>query len=138
VPNDIAERNWLITVAGIPGTFQTITGGGVSAEHTKRFDGGSLTPKVYQGPPQTADVTVGRDWQSPRDDDTRRSLNAQLGAGRRFETTVNAIPLDDAMIPIGEAHVYEAVLREVGPPEGNANSAQPSTLTLVLTCKRVR
>lgn len=138
MPTNVAERQWLITVSGVPGVFGTKSGGVLTVEHTRDFDGGSLTPKIYQGPPQISDMTVSRAYEVPRDTDVARQLRAVLAGGRRFEATINATPLDESMVPVGPAEVYEAVLSGVNAPEGNANSSQTSRLELTFSVRAVR
>jgi hypothetical protein len=135
---DISEGHWLINVAGIPGTFQTKTGGEVGVEHTKDFDGGSLSPNVFQGKPAVSDLTVGRGYRSPRDGTIAKALRARLASGSRFSAIVTCQALSEQMVPIGEADIYDCVLQKVSPQEANANSAQPSRLELVFTAKSVR
>jgi hypothetical protein len=136
--NDISEGHWLIEVAGVPGSFQTKSGGDVEVEHTKDFDGGSLKPKAFQGKPVISDLTIGRAFQVPRDSDVKKALQARLNNGQRFNTTVTARPVNEEMGAIGEPQVYEAVLKRVSGQEANANSSQPSRLELVFTVLSVR
>lgn len=136
--HDISEARWLIEVAGVPGTFQTKTGGATGVEHTKSRDGGQLKPRIYQGPPNTDDLTVSRDFQVPRDEEVRRALQARLNSGQRFTAVITCRPLSETMGAVGQPHVYEGVLQKVTPPEGNANSGQPSKLELVFTISEAR
>lgn len=132
---DISESQWLIQVSGIPGTFQTKTGGDVSVEHQKEFDGGSLVPTISQGKPMLADLTVGRSYQVPRDQQLAAQLEDRLKSGRRFEAAITCTPLDEAQVPCGTAKTFQGTLQKVTSPEGNANSATKSRFELTFTVR---
>ncbi len=136
--NNISEGNWLVEVAGIPGTFQTKTGGDTEVEHVTERDAGKYDRNVYQGPPITGDLTVGRGYQVPRDQDIRNTLIQRMQSGHRWETTITARPLDEANGVLGKPQVFQAVLKRIGNPEKNANSAQPSRFELTFTVVAVR
>jgi hypothetical protein len=134
----ISEGNWLITVAGIPGTFQAKTGGEVAVEHTKERDGGALVPNVSQGPPNISDLTVSRSYQVPRDQALVKTLAATLAAGRRFEAVVTCQSLNEQMVPVGSPDIYDCVLQKVSPRDANASSAQNSRFELLFTARSMR
>lgn len=132
-----SERQWLVNVAGVAGLFQTKSGGGVSVEHSKDFDGGALTPDIYQGAPTYEDLTVSRPFQVPRDTQVRQSLQRILAAGQRFDTVVTCTPTNESMVPIGTPETYQCTLMRVNPGEANTNSGNPSRLELVFTVRSV-
>lgn len=135
---DISEARWLVTAAGIPGTFQTKTGGDVEVEHTKDRDGGQIAPKVFQGLPNVGDITVGRSLQVPRDQQIAKDLRARLANGGRWTTTLTFRTLNEQMVPVGDPEIAEAVLKNVKGAEINANSSQPSRFELTFTIVSLR
>jgi len=68
----------------------------------------------------------------------RQSLNAVLAAGRRFQTTITCVPLNEQQVAAGPAEIYTGLLQRVTPAESNAASAQPSRIALVFTVLSAR
>ena len=54
--NPSAQRQFLVKVSGIDGYFMTKSGGNISSDTTKVYDGGAFTPDVIASPPAAEDV----------------------------------------------------------------------------------
>lgn len=133
--NKSAQRQFLITVAGVAGTFAGFRGGETTSDVTRDFDGGSLTPDILTGPATTADIRVSRGWRRDRDIDVVKKLRPRVG---RFRTSVTVQPLDEDLVPAGTPDVYTAILVGLTPTEADANSGNVSRLELVFAVESVR
>lgn len=124
----VARRQWLVTVAGIAGTFTTKTGGNITAANSKVFDGGSPTPQILSGIPEVDNVTVGRPWDSNRDASIVKTLRPKVGS---FETTITIQQTDRDFNAIGDPIVYAgALLVGLTFPEADSSSGDASTFDL--------
>lgn len=131
-----AQRFALVTVAGLPGTFARKTGGNITAEVTKSYDGGSEVPELLTGPPNHENVTVGRDYDPTIDEPMLRQLRPVAG---RWITTVVEQPTDTDMVPFGPPITRPgAKLVEIHEPETDAGSATAKRLELVFAIATVR
>lgn len=133
--NKSAQRQFLITVAGIDGTFAGFRGGETKSEATRDFDGGSLNPDVLMSPAATDDIRVSRGWRRDRDIDVVKKYRPRVG---RFRTTVTVQPLDEDLVPAGAPDVYSGVLNGVSPSEADANSGNVARLELSFAVESVR
>lgn len=140
MPTDqaIAQRQFLIKVAGIDGFWSTFSGGEVSVEHTRQFDGGALVPDLLSGNPTISDVTVSRGYKPRRDGAYRSQLARALAQGKGFVTTITKTPTDEDYTKIGPPEVYEVKLKTVTPSDSDANSADAGRFQLVFSCRSVK
>jgi hypothetical protein len=123
-----AQRQFLVKVAGIDGFFSTKTGGNISADTTKVYDGGDPTPYVLAAPAEAENVTVGRPFDPNRDSPLLARLRNRVG---RDTFTVSVTPTDRDYVVIGAATVYpDALLVAVNEPEADASSGDAATLEL--------
>lgn len=123
-----AQRQFLISVAGVAGTFANKSGGEVSGDSTKVWDGGSLTPELLSSPSEVANVTVSRPFDPARDWPILHRLRSQVN---RWRTSVSITPTDADLIPNGNAVVYaNALLTRVAFPDVDASSGDPATFEL--------
>jgi hypothetical protein len=123
---------WQITATldGVSlGEFETKSGGGVSAELTKRRPGGMLAEKVYAGQRTAADVVIARVYERDRDHVLVRLCNTRAGAG---VVTVAEQPLDDNGAPWGTPTTWAGRLSNVEPSETDANSNDVRTFELTV------
>lgn len=123
-----AERQFVITVAGVAGNFARISGGATEAETSHEFDGGSNEAEVLAGDPITGDITVSRPWRPQRDSAELARLRPQV---RRMRTSITVQPTDEDNVAVGRPTVYRGLLKRVGPPNGQRGSNTPSMLELV-------
>ena len=130
-----AQRQFLVKVSGIDGYFAQKTGGGVSSDVSRVFDGGSLVPEVLASPAQAGDVTVSRPWNPDRDAAVLARMRTLVA---RWRTTISVHPTDADLVPIGSPTVYaNALLTAVGDPEADAGSGDPPTLSLTFAVPTV-
>lgn len=134
----IAQRQFLTKVAGLEGFWATFSGGEVSVEHSRVFDGGALTPDLLTGNPTISDITVSRGYDVTRDGPIRANLQRALAQGRSFETTITRTPTDEDYTPTGPPEVYEVKLKTVTPSDADANSADAARLQLVFSTRSVK
>lgn len=129
-----AQRQFLVSIDGV-GThtqdyWATKSGGGITAEATKVYDGGKLQPEVITAPPEVDDVTITRPYDPLRDQPIIQRLKREVGL---FRTTITVQPaetdLSAARVP---PDVYpDAVLTGLTPPESDASSGDAATYELV-------
>lgn len=129
-----AQRQFLVKVTGIAGFFANKSGGEVTADASRVYDGGSLNPEVMTSPAQTGDITVSRPFDRARDYPVQRQLQSKVGTWR---TTVHVTPTDEMLVATDEPTVYTAVLTGVTPPETDAASGDPAVLELTFAVEGV-
>lgn len=124
-----AQRQFLVSVSGIRGYFATKTGGEISSDANKVYDGGRLQPDLLAGPAQADNITVGRPYDPLRDDAVLRTLRARVGRSRH---TISVVATDENLVALpGRAQVYsDALLIRVGEPEFDAASGDAATYEL--------
>lgn len=123
-----AQRQFLVKVAGIEGYFASKSGGDISSDTNKVYDGGSDQPDVLAGPAEADNVTVGRAYDYNRDEPVLQRLRKLVG---RWETTVSITPTDRDMVAIAKPQVYpNALLVGLTEPETDASSGDASTYEL--------
>lgn len=124
-----SQRMYLVKVAGIDGYFQTKTGGNISAETSKVYDGGSLTPDIVAGIPDAEDVTISRGYESARDGALVKQLKQRVGT---WYTTVSVQPTDATFVAVGDPTVYSnALLKGVNEPDVDSSSGDAAVYELV-------
>lgn len=128
-PNAPASaRQQLVEVAGFPGYFATKSGGEISAETSKVWDGGSLKPSSMSGPAEVGNVVVTRPYRPAIHNAILKRLAGRVG---RHRTTVSVWDTDPDLGPIGQPTVYaDALLVRLNRPEADASSSEASTFEL--------
>lgn len=122
------QRQFLITVEGLPDYYATQTGGEVTAETSQHYDGGTDVADVLAGPRQTSNLVCGRGYDALRDQPIIDRLEKLVG---RWRTTVTKQPCDADWTPIGPPKPYpNSLLVRVTNPEADANSSSVSTYEL--------
>ena len=123
-----SQRMFIVNVSGIPGNFDTKSGGETTSETTKHYDGGSLTPEVLASPPETDNITVSRAWKYERDYDAQRLARKRVG---RWRTTVSVTPTNEDLIAVGDPTTYpNALLVRVSEPDADSSSGDTATFEL--------
>lgn len=132
MPNDKSSQSgFLITVAGVPGTFARKSGGNPTGTVTKDRDGGAIKPDVMPGAVDYSDVTVSRTWRSSRDSAIAKKLLQQV---LQFQTTVRSQDLTPAKVVIpGTAITYTGLLMGVSVPDVDANGNGPAEFSLTFS-----
>lgn len=126
-----SKRQNLITVAAIPNrTFTSLSGGEKSGPTNNWYDGGSPTPSVIGGPPETGEITLTNAFDPDVDAALLQSLKGQINVLR---TTITRAHLAGDMTRVASAKPdvwTEALLTAVTPPEADANSSDVETYEL--------
>lgn len=123
-----AQRQFLVKVAGIEGYFATKSGGSISADTNKVYDGGADTPDVLAGPAEADNITVSRAYDYNRDEVVLKRLRKQVG---KWMTTISSTPTDRDLIAIAPPNVYpEALLVGITEPDTDASSGDAATYEL--------
>jgi hypothetical protein len=132
-----ANRQFLVKVEGIDGFFATKSGGEVTADSSKVWDGGSLKPSVLASPPEVGDVTCSRPYDRTRDQPMLDRLILMVSS---WTTTVSVTPTDGALnvIPGTKPRVYSgALLTGVREVEPDASSGDASDLELTFAVEDI-
>lgn len=123
-----SQQAWLVNVSGIPGYWQSKSGGEKSSETTKDYDGGSLEPEVLASPAEIDNITVSRSYKPSRDYEALRVASSRVG---RWRTTVSITPTDEDLIANGPPRTYpNALLVRCSEPEVDRSSGDPATWEL--------
>lgn len=126
-----SQSGFLITVAGVPGTFARKTGGNPTGTVSKDRDGGATKPDVMPGFVDYSDLTVSRTWVSGRDNALAKQLLQQVN---QLETTVRSQDLTPAKTVIpGTDITYTVLLTGVSTPDVDANGANPAEFSLTFS-----
>lgn len=124
-----AQRQFLVTVDGIQGNFAQKSGGEVTSDATKVWDGGATKPDVIAAPAEAGDITVTRPYDPARDQDVLTGLLASVG---QWYTTVSVQPTEgDMRVAKVKPRVYaDALLIGVREPETDASSGDAADFEL--------
>jgi len=125
-------RVWLsrISQGGQPVYFSAKTGGGVTADSSTEYDGGSLVPEVTTAPPQTENIVVTLRYNPNRDYSILKKLRPLVGS---YTDTLNVLDTDAQLNPIAgvPATVYPgAVLVGMSGIDYDANGDETRTCQL--------
>lgn len=125
-----SQRQRLVKVAGWDGYFATSEGGEVSAEGTKAWDGGQLTPEVLSTPAETDNITVSRPYRPALHAEKLREWKKRVG---RLRTTLSIADTDEDLDAgvLDSVETYPAALLvRVKPPQSDASSSDANTFEL--------
>lgn len=123
-----AQRQFLIKVGQIDGYFASKSGGDISSDTSKVYDGGSDVPDVLAGPAEADNITVSRSYDLQRDAALLKRLRQVVG---RWSTTLSITPTDRDLIAVGEPQVYpDALLVGLTEPETDASSGDAAEYEL--------
>lgn len=131
-----SARQFLVKVEGVDGYWSTKSGGTVTAESTKVYDGGSLKPDIITNPPTAEDVSVTRPYDPQRDDEVIRQLLQLVGS---WGTTVSVTPTDADLVAVAPPRVYsDARLVGVVEPEVDSSSGDAAMVGLTFSISDYR
>lgn len=123
-----SQRQFLVKVSGIDGYFMTKSGGAITADTSRVYDGGSLTPDVIAGPAEAGNITVSRAYDQNRDAALLTRLRQKVG---RFTATVSVTPTDRDLVANGRPTTYaRALLVGLTEPDFDASSGDAATFEL--------
>lgn len=124
----ITKSQFLVTIVGIPGTWSSATGGSLTAEVTKDYDGGALRPDMIGGRPSADDLEITRGFDPVRDLPLLEKLRKEIGRGRY---TVTKQSTDANFAKIGKPITYaDCVLIGCNDPDSDANSSDVAQIVL--------
>lgn len=123
-----SQRHSLVTVQGIDIVWRSMSGGGVSSDYSRDYDGGSDTPDFIPGIPEPEDIEVTTTVAPKRDLEWMRQVKALVGRGR---FTITRQWTDANWDVIGDPETYpNCLLIGYSNPEVGQNSdAAEFTLT---------
>lgn len=123
-----SARMFLVVVKGISGYFMTKSGGEVTADANKVYDGGRLTPDVLAGPSEVGNITVTRAFDPAKDVAILKSLRGKVGS---YETSISVTPTDRNLKALGKPLTYTGcLLVGLTEPEFDASSGDATTYEL--------
>jgi hypothetical protein len=126
--NPHSQRMFLVKVSGIEDYFADKSGGDVTSEAVKVYNGGTLVPDVLAGPSEVDNIVVTRPFNRVRDNAKIKQLRSQVG---RWRTTVSVTPTDEDLIADADPTVYsDALLIGFTEMEVSASSGDVSTYAL--------
>jgi hypothetical protein len=124
------KRQFVVNVSGIPGTWRQSTGGGMTSEVTKDYDGGALYPTVLGSLPEAEDIVLTRTFEPDRDLPIIEGMRNMVGRGFY---TITKTATDANLVRIGKPLTYRGVLKAVSHPESDANSSDVSDFVLTFS-----
>lgn len=127
-----ANRQFLIKIDGISGGWDywaTKSGGEVTSDSNKVWDGGSLVADVLASPAEVGDLTIARPYDPDRDQNILNNLITQVG---QWRTTISITPTyGDLTAAKVKPRVYSNVLLTgVREPEPDASSGDAADYEL--------
>lgn len=125
------KRQTLFTVSILPGrVFAQVSGGEKSGSVTRWWNGGSLTPVVIGGPPETSNIVVTNGFDPDVDAAILQGLKSQINVIRATLTRIY-LAGDMTRIPSAKPDVYtDALLVKLTPVETDASSGDVATYAL--------
>lgn len=123
-----SARMFLVSVKGISGYFMTKSGGEVTADANKVYDGGKLKPQVLAGPAEVGNITVTRSYDARTDASIVKAMRARVG---NWETSISVTPTDRNLKTVGKPTTYSGcILVGLTEPEFDASSGDAVTYEL--------
>ncbi|MBC8092501.1 MAG: hypothetical protein H7Y15_11290 [Pseudonocardia sp.] len=128
-----ANRQFLIRIDGLSGGWDywaSKSGGEVTADSNKVYDGGSLIADVLASPPEVGDLTISRPYDPDRD---QAIINMLIGQVGNWRTTISVTPTYGDLTTVRgvKGRVYSnALLIGVREPEPDASSGDAADYEL--------
>src|SRR5688500_14266441 len=133
----VSQMQSLVTVSvdGVSlGVFDTRTGGESAGEVSRYRPGGMAKQKTRGSLADVGDVTVGREFETERDNEVLRMLRGRAG---RAPMSVNDQPLDDNGVAFGKPTTWVGRLQSVNGGDSDSNSNDGRMLELVMVAAEV-
>jgi len=127
-----ANRQFLTKIDGISGGWDywaTKSGGEITADSNKVWDGGSIIPEVLASPAEVGDLTIARPYDPDRDQVILNQLIMMVG---QWRTTVSVTPTTGDLRAAGvKPRVFSnCLLTGIREPEPDASSGDPADYEL--------
>ena len=117
------------------GYFAQVSGGEITANVEKVYDGGARFPEPLCAPAEIGDLTITRHYDPVRDGESLKQVRQQVG---QVYYNVNVYDLNCDLKVYGTERVYPlALLVGVTDPEGDSSSGAPATFSLTFSCSEV-
>jgi hypothetical protein len=123
------KRQFIVTVAGIPGNWRTMSGAAASSETTLDWDGGADRPDILGGPRSHDDIEIVRTVKPSLDKDWIDRLEKRVGIDS-FTITKQYVDRDG--MKVGKPKVYPDCLLK-GLDEGDTDAASSDVSEVTLT-----
>lgn len=134
--NKSSKRQFLVRADTLEGFWARKTGGNITADVSKAYDGGNPIPDLISSPPAADNVTLSRTFDPDRDLEILRRLRPLVGS---FRTTVTWTPTDADMVAIGPPVTYsDALLVAINEPEVDAGSGDAADFDLEFAISNYR
>lgn len=128
------ESHFIVTVGGIPYPFAVKTGGEVSGDVTKVFDGGATAPDLIPGRRLVGDLIISAPYARARDQAQIDRLMSRVLVERQ---PISIQPTDSDYIVDGDPMVYpDCLLMRVTPPNVNAGGSDAATWEMAWSAPR--
>jgi hypothetical protein len=115
------------------GYWATKSGGDITSDSSKVYDGGNLRPTVLTAPAEVDDITVGRPYDPIRDEPFLRNFRKRVG---RIKGTLSVQPTDIDLVPVGRPLVYpDVTLIGMTEPEMDAASGDAAMFELTFAAE---
>lgn len=125
-----AQRQFVVMIDGMDKTpWGVKSGGEITADTNKVWDGGSLVPEVLSAPAEVGDVTISRPYDPERDQPLINSLKSLVG---HLRTTITVVPTNSTLVAARvKPTVYSnALLSGLREPETDASSGDAADYEL--------
>ncbi len=117
------------------GKFAQVSGGEITANVEKVYDGGALFPDVLCAPPEVGDITVTRHFDPQRDGAALKKLRQMVGSAY-YDVYVYTLNCD--LKEAGTERVYaKALCVGLSEAEGDASSGAPASFALTFSISAV-
>ena len=117
------------------GYFAQVSGGEITANVEKVYDGGARFPEALCAPAEIGDITVTRHYDPDRDGVSLKSIRQQVG---QIYYNVTIYDLNCDLKVYGTERVYPlGLLVGVTEPEGDSSSGAPATFSLTFSISEV-
>jgi hypothetical protein len=113
------------------GKFAQVSGGEITANVEKVYDGGALTPEVLCAPSEIGDISVTRHFDADRDGTALRRLR-QLVGQVYYDVSVFILNCD-LQGDTPDRVYHQALLVGISEPDGDAASGAPATYSLTFS-----
>lgn len=134
-PYYISQRQFLVTLApkpgegftAIPDNWMTKSGGNVTTDSVKVYPGGSKTPVILTGVPETDNITVSRAYNATTDAAMLKTLRTEVGS---WTGSMTIVETDPDWTAINKTTYGTCILVGVTVPEYESTSSDPATIQL--------
>ncbi len=135
------QRQFLVSVAGIAGSFWAqLSGGDISVPSTKAYDGGNPIAQILTGNPSVDDLVLSTNNDPDSDCQHAQPLKAPRKAGTPYPTPIQQDPTDPGYKPTGAPpDTWSGTLTKVTTPKTDSmkTGASAATIALTFTCTSV-